>query len=54
MCMSGVLAYVFHVSGTHGGQKAASGLLELDLQIVVNHLVGAGNQTLVLYKSCKC
>lgn len=33
MCMSGVLAYVFHVSGTHGGQKA-----ELDLQIAVNHL----------------
>lgn len=32
--------YVFHV-----GLKGASDLLELGLQMVVNHQVGAGNQT---------
>lgn len=54
MCMSGLLAYIFRASGIHGVQKMASGHLELDLQMVVNLLVGAGSQTLVLYKNNKC
>lgn len=35
----------------HGGQKSASDLLELELQMVVSCHVGAGNQTWVPQKS---
>ena len=38
----------------YGGQKRVSDPLKLELQVVVSHLVGAGNQTQVLYKSNKC
>lgn len=37
--------------GARGGQKRGLDLLELELQIVVNHYVGAGNQTWVLSKN---
>lgn len=34
-----------------GGQKRASGPLELEVQVVVSCHVGASNQTLILCKS---
>lgn len=43
--------------GARGGQKRGLDLLELELQIVVNHYVGAGNQTWVLSERdahCRC
>lgn len=39
------------VLGTHGGQKTVLGALELELQMAVNSLVGAGSQIQVLCKS---
>lgn len=40
-----------HVCTAHGGQKMT---LRLKLQIVLNRLVGAGNQTWVLCKNSQC
>lgn len=42
--------YIMHmcVSGVQGGQKRSLGALELELCVVVNHHVDAGNQTWVL------
>lgn len=37
-----------------GGQKRASGPLELEVQAVVSCHVGASNQTLILCKSSQC
>jgi hypothetical protein len=34
-----------HMPAANGGQKRASNPLELELQIVVSHLVGVWNQT---------
>ena len=45
---------VLCVPGTGGGQKRASYLLELELQMVVNHHVGAGNQTQACWESGQC
>jgi hypothetical protein len=44
------------VPGACGGQnqKRASGSLELELQVIVGHLVSSGNQNLVFCKSAKC
>lgn len=39
------------VLAAHGGQKRTLDLLKLELQIIVNCHMGAGNQTWVL---CKC
>jgi hypothetical protein len=40
--------------GTQGGQKIISYVLELEIQMVVNHHVGAGTQTQVLSKQQMC
>lgn len=37
-----------------GGQNMISNLLELELEMVVNHHVGAETQTPVLYENSKC
>ena len=53
----GVLPVCLHVYLMYAvliDQKRALDLLELDLQRVVSCFVGAGNQTLVLYKSNQC
>ena len=42
------------VPGAGGGQKRASYLLELELQMVVNHHVGAGKQTQACWESGQC
>lgn len=39
------------VPDAHGDQKRALGALELELEIVVGHYVGAGNRIWVLWKS---
>jgi hypothetical protein len=39
---------------TGSGQKRVSDPLELDLQMAVNHHVGAGKQTQVFCRSSKC
>lgn len=44
MCSTDVL-------GVHGDHKKALDLLELELRMVVNHLVDAGGQICVLCKS---
>jgi hypothetical protein len=49
MCMRDhlhVCMYVTCMPGALGAQKRASDLLELELQMVVSHLVGAGNLSL--------
>lgn len=38
-----MLACVFHVHSAHGGQKGAPDPLELELQTLVSHPMGAGN-----------
>lgn len=38
-------------SGVHGGQKRASDHLDLELQKVVSHDMGAGTRTQVLWKN---
>ena len=43
-----------HLCSTRRGQKRTSEPLELELQMVVTHPVGAGKQTQVLQKSSKC
>ena len=45
-CMS-----IIYVSGAHEDQKRASDPLELELQTVVSHHVGAGDWTQIL---CMC
>jgi hypothetical protein len=45
---------VMYTCSTGGGQKRASDPPELELCIVRNLHVGAGNQTLVLWKSIQC
>jgi hypothetical protein len=42
------------MSGACGGQKQKPGPLEMELQMIVSHHVGARNQTWVLSKSNKC
>lgn len=42
------------VPGVCGGQKRVSSSLELELRMVLNHHVGAWNQTQVLCKTNKC
>lgn len=42
------------VPGVHGSQKRALDPLELELQTIVSHLAGSGNQTQVLYSNNKC
>ena len=42
--------YVY-IPSTHGGQNSAPGPLKLELQMIVNCLVGGRKQTLVLWKS---
>lgn len=37
-----------------GGQNMISNLLELELEMVVNHHVGARKQTEVIYKHSQC
>ena len=37
--------------GACEGQKRASNLLELEIQIVVSHHVGVGNRTQVIWRS---
>lgn len=46
--------YTTCVLGAHRDKKRTSGLLELELQTIVSHSVGAGNQTGDLYESTKC
>lgn len=43
-----------YVSDAYGGQEMMLNPLVLKLQIVVNHCVGAGNQTFALWKSSQC
>lgn len=38
-----------HYAGTHRGQKRTSDTLEMDLEAVVSHHVGAGNGTKALW-----
>lgn len=45
--------HTVRVSATHRGQ-GLSDPLELELRMVVNYYVGAGNQTRVLCKGSKC
>lgn len=51
--MGGVYLRVhgLYACSTHRGQKRASGCLELELRMVMSHLVDAGNQILALSKS---
>lgn len=42
------------VPGAHRDQKRAPNLLELELQMVLRHHVGSGNQALDLSKSSQC
>ena len=52
MCITGICVHICLctscVFGACGGQKRALDALELELQMVVSHHMGAGNQTQVL------
>ena len=48
MCFVSMYVCVPHVIGV---QKGVLGALELELQMVVSHHVGAGKQTWVLWKN---
>lgn len=48
ICVYCVRVYTTYVPGAPRGQKRASNPLELELWVVVNHYVGAGNQTWVI------
>lgn len=54
MSFAGMYVSVPCVWSAFGGQKRASDPLELKLQMVVRHYVGAGNWTLVHCKSSNC
>ena len=56
MCMRVLSAnmYTILMPGTYGGHKRLSTPLELELNVVANCPVGAGNQTQVLWKSSPC
>lgn len=58
MCMVGCFAcksvYQVYNPGICGIPKKPLGPLELELQIVVSHYVGAGNLTQVVWKSSQC
>lgn len=43
-----------YACSAHGDQKRASDPPELELHMVLSHHVGAGNETLVLWKSRWC
>lgn len=43
-----------YVPDDHAGQKRVSDNLEMELQTVVSHHMGAGNLTQVLCKNNKC
>ena len=52
-----IYIYMHHVHTyclVHVGQKWVSNPLKLELQIVTNCPVGAGNQTQILCKNSKC
>lgn len=53
LCITYVLCITCGL-GTSEGQKRTLDLLELKLQEVANHYVGAGNWILVLWKSHQC
>jgi hypothetical protein len=53
-CLCGVCMCTMYVFGAHGSQKRALEPLKLELWMVVDHCVGAGNQTWVLCKSNWC
>ena len=46
--------YTTFTLGAHGDQKRPSDALELELQVVVSHHVGARNRTQALWKSSQC
>lgn len=48
MCVFCLHVYLCNicVPGTHKGQQKASDLLELELQTIMSHYVGAGSQIL--------
>lgn len=43
-----------YVCCSHSGQKKVLGLLELELQVIVNHHMGDGNLTQVRCKINQC
>lgn len=45
---------VFCLLVAHSGHRKVTDFLELELQIVVNQYVGAGDQILVLWESSHC
>jgi len=51
MCISVLPTCVSHAPLMSSGHKRALDTLELELQMVVSHHVGAGNETQVLCKS---
>lgn len=54
MCMGVLTACMCKCAcNAHAGQKRALDAQELELETVVSHLVGVGNQTLGLCKSSK-
>ena len=46
-CFAGWYVWVPFTRSAHGGQKVARDSMELKLQVVVSHHVGAGNRTWV-------
>lgn len=48
------LIYVHNKYNAHRYQKRVFGPLELELQLVVSHHVGAGNQTMARWESSQC
>lgn len=58
LCVGVFVSYTMYmctvcVPGAQGGQKRALGFLDLELQKVMSHKVGPGNETLVFRKSSK-
>jgi hypothetical protein len=53
MSMS-ILPMFVCMPGAQGDQKGAPNALELKLETLVSHYVGAGNQTQVLCKDSQC
>lgn len=53
-CLHECLSTQHVLPGALEGQRKDSEPLELELQIVMNHLVGAENLTWILYKSNRC
>lgn len=53
-CVGVLPACLGRVPGARGGQKSLFESLELELQIVVSHRVGAGIVPQVLYRDSQC